>query len=206
MSKKLLAWAIILSASACIAWIAGLIIFIHTTPIKAESLTRNTSTDAVIVLTGGTKRISTALDILYNNKAQKLFISGVGKGVDVATLLILSGRLPDNIATYIKHIELGYNATNTQENALEIAQWIKTRDINSAYIVTANYHIHRTLLEIRHLLPDLNIIPYPVFVEQVPVERWWQHPGTFLLLASEYNKYMVRRANMIFSTDTQYYL
>ena len=40
-------------------------------------------------------------------------------------------------------------------------------------------------------MPEIRILPYPVFPEQVRREGWWRWPGTTSLLIREYNKYLV---------------
>ena len=58
--------------------------------VKNIPLTPTTNvemTDALVVLTGGTKRLETGLKLLSESRAKKLFISGVYKGVDVRRLL-----------------------------------------------------------------------------------------------------------------------
>ncbi len=55
-------------------------------------------------------------------------------------------------------------------------------------LVTAAYHMPRSLLEFRYAMPNVLIIPHPVFPSHVKQDRWWAYPGTAMLLMSEYNK------------------
>jgi hypothetical protein len=50
--------------------------------------------------------------------------------------------------------------------------------------------MRRSLLEFRLAMPDLVIIPHPVFPENVKQSQWWLWPGTAHLIASEYTKYL----------------
>jgi uncharacterized SAM-binding protein YcdF (DUF218 family) len=61
---------------------------------------------------------------------------------------------------------------------------------HSLRLVTANYHMPRSLLLFHANLPDINIIPHPVSPESVHLSEWWKHPGTVDLLAMEYDKYL----------------
>jgi uncharacterized SAM-binding protein YcdF (DUF218 family) len=61
----------------------------------------------------------------------------------------------------------------------------------SLRLVTANYHIPRSLLLFHAAMPDTEIIPHPVTPDSVKLYEWWKHPGTIMLLATEYNKFLV---------------
>src|SRR3546814_5555387 len=52
------------------------------------------STDAIVVLTGGSDRLAVALDLLSADKGRKLFVSGVYRGVGVRQLLHLPATPP----------------------------------------------------------------------------------------------------------------
>lgn len=170
-------------------WAGGFLWFLSNIPkTLAEP---DTATDAIIVLTGGSQRLDEAIWLLHQQKAKTLFISGVGKGADVTNMLILLGSLPDDIATYVPHIELGYEAENTQGNAIEVANWVTKNNIHSVRLVTANYHIPRSLLELKAQLPDIKIIPHPVFPDHVKLHDWWEYDGTRQLLLLEYHKYLL---------------
>ena len=179
-------------------WFAGLLMFVQLIPKKPD--TTHSACDAIVVPTGGTERIHKALALLNQNPAGMVFISGIGKGVDLSTTLVLSGELPDNIPALIDHIELGYEAANTQENATEIAQWASKKQLTSLCLVTSNYHTPRTLLELHSQLPDVTIIPHPVFPGHVRLNAWWQHTGTLGLVLREYHKYTASRIRIFLYT------
>lgn len=116
-------------------------------------------TDAIIVLTGGTNRVTRALDLLSDGKAEHLFISGVNKGVKLQELIKLWGYkkpLPDCC------IILGYEAESTLGNAIEARKWVNENHIKTVRLITATYHMPRSMLEFRHALPDIAIIKHPV--------------------------------------------
>lgn len=177
-------------------WFSGLQAFVNLIPKQIDDHT--TDCDAIVVLTGGTGRVHEALALLNAKKASTLFISGIGKGANLNTTLILSGNLPDNILDLIGQIQLGFEAENTRENAKEIAQWVKQNNIRSIRLVTSNYHTPRSLLEVTSELPDIKIIPHPVFPNHVRLNEWWQHKGTLSLVLREYHKYIVSRIRIFF--------
>lgn len=138
-------------------------------------------TDAIIVLTGGDKRVNTGLDLLTADKAQFLFISGVNQKVKPQELVAL---WKGDHAKVLPRITLGYAAESTAQNAIESQQWIRDNHIKSVRLVTANYHMTRSLLMFQSAMPELLIYQHPVMPDDfVPWEKqFW--PLTF----QEYNK------------------
>lgn len=144
-------------------------------------------TDAIVVLTGGSERLAEGLRLLSEGRAKKLFVSGVYRGVEVEELLRLSRDAPENIACCIV---LGYEADDTRGNARETAVWMAKEDFTSLRLVTSAYHMPRSLLELRRLMPSIEIVPHPVFAEHVRQDDWWNWPGSTNLLLQEYFKYI----------------
>jgi len=169
-------------------WTGGLIWFAAQLPRSTPR--QVTTTDAIIVLTGGTGRLETGLQLLAETRARNLFVSGVARGVDVAALLRIARRSPDDLACCIS---VGYHANDTAGNARETAQWMRKRGFNSLHLVTANYHMPRSLLEFRRAMATIRIVAHPVFPQQFKIESWWRFPGTATLLSSEFNKYLIAR-------------
>lgn len=138
-------------------------------------------TDAIIVLTGGDKRVNTGLDLLAADKAKFLFISGVNQKVKPQDLVALWHGDREKV---LPRITLGYAADSTAQNAIESQQWIRDNNIKSVRLVTANYHMTRSLLMFHNAMPELEIYKHPVMPDDfVPwKEQFW--PLTF----QEYNK------------------
>jgi uncharacterized SAM-binding protein YcdF (DUF218 family) len=67
---------------------------------------------------------------------------------------------------------------------------------SSMLLVTANYHLPRSLLELRSAMPDATIDAWPVFPPKVQVAQWWRWPGTAKLLAGEYTKFLAAKLRM----------
>jgi len=143
-------------------------------------------TDAIVVLTGGSRRLDVGLTLLAENAAERLFISGVYRGIDVNQLLTMFRDNPDGLAS---RVEIG-NATDTSENAMETADWARANNIQSIRLVTAAYHMPRSMLEFSYWMPGVTLTPHPVFPDHVK-EDWWLWPGTTWLVVKEYNKYLV---------------
>ena len=178
--KKLLLGGFIL---AILAWSIGFCAFAH--QIYAYPQDDKSKTEAIIVLTGGKNR-TTEAGKLYNRKlGDKLFISGVNKQVSLGQI---EKRNEIKLKSKSK-VELGQKARDTIGNAEESVEWINQNHIKSVRLVTSNYHIPRSLLEFKSRLPDLEIIAYPVYSENVQ-QQWWKSWGSFALFANEYNKFL----------------
>lgn len=147
----------------------------------------------VVVLTGGGSRIDAGIAIMNQGLADVLFISGVGKGVTLQQLLAISGFNIEQTAKISENkdsIILGKEAINTRENAEEVYNWIKKHRVESIYLVTANYHMPRALLEFHSLMPELKIIPYPAFPENFKADRWDKDSKSAWFILLEYTKYL----------------
>lgn len=170
-------------------WSAGLIWFVGQIPRAVSDL--ESRTDAIVVLTGGSLRLETGFRLLSQDMAEKLFVSGVEKGVPFDDLLAVSALTPEDLECCVT---LGYMADDTGSNAVESAAWIRSNQLRSIRLVTAGYHMPRSLLEFRRILPGLEIVPHPVFPDRVMIEDWWRRPGTASLIIAEFNKYLLSAA------------
>ena len=143
-------------------------------------------TDAIVVLTGGRLRLQSGMDLLRDGKGRKLFVSGVNQQVKLDELLRVSG----NADWASCCTALGHDADNTLGNARETAQWMRQQGFSSLRLVTAWYHMPRSLLELDRAMPGTKIVAHPVFPEEAEQKHWWRSRSTVLLLASEYGKYL----------------
>ena len=181
-----------IAAFAFLVWSAGLYVF--ATLIPDSRVPPDEKTDAIVVLTGGAGRIGEGLSLLAAGNARKLFVSGVYRGVDVQALLKLAQRAPGDLECCIS---LGYAADSTRGNAAETAEWIAREGFRSIRLVTASYHMPRSLLEFRHALPgDVRIVPHPVFPAGFYPDNWWRWRGSARLAISEYHKYILARIEL----------
>jgi len=137
-----------------------------------------------IVLTGGTNRISKGLYLLVDKKIEYLLVSGVHKNVNIKDIMKLWGKEMDTPPCCIT---LGREAENTIGNALEAKKWLEINNLSEVYLITANYHMPRALLEFNHHIPDVKNIPYPIQPENFDVRQpvFWR--TDFI----EYNKLLV---------------
>lgn len=171
-------------------WLVGFFLFVdHLSHLREPPITKNLAyTDAIVVPTGGSERVTIGIELLESGRGQKLFISGVHKGLTIDTLL---GSQPVSADLKSCCIVLGYKAGSTIGNADETKQWIQQQGYHSIRLVTANYHMPRSLLLFRAVMPDIVIIPHPIEPDSVRMAQWWQHPGTIELLVTEYSKFLL---------------
>ena len=186
--RRAVAAATVVGGSLSGLWLAGLVWFASIIP--SGPVDDPAATDAIVVLTGGGGRLSAGLDLLAGGRAKRLFVSGVYRGVDVARLLEVAQRAPADLACCV---EIGYAADDTAGNAAETAAWARRNGVTSLRVVTASYHMPRSLVEFRRALPGVALVPHPVFSESFKRTEWWAWPGTFALVVSEYNKYLWSR-------------
>ena len=174
---------IMLTGVTALVWSCGFIVYAGT--ITAMMEPKNPpKADAIIVLTGGTNRITKGFDLLAQGKASHLLISGVHKDVKLDQLLKLWGyeeRLPECCIT------LGREAGNTIGNAQEAQNWVNEVAARSVFLVTSTYHMPRAQLEFHSALPTVKIIEYSVIPENFsPRNReFWR------LSFIEYHKYII---------------
>lgn len=186
-NKIILACLSLIVLLAIIGWFAGLFVFVQNlspTPM-AEPLQK---LDAIVTLTGGSNRLDTGFNLIERNLGKKLFISGVYHKTEVKQLLKRWKAEPQSNLDCC--VVLGFEADNTAENAVETVAWLHKEGFHSFYLVTANYHMKRALLEFNRLAPDLDITPFPVVPDHFVTNGWWRDHITCTLILREYIKYI----------------
>lgn len=164
-------------------WAVGFVVFTH--KIYYAKNVEDLRADAIVVLTGGKNRLSSAVKLLNSQKAEKMLVSGVFKDTSLKEL-----QNRDDVEFFNpEKVALDKKSTNTVENAIETAQWIEKYDIKSIFLVTSNYHMPRSMIEFHYYNPKLEIIPYPVYSDKVS-KQWWKSWNSFKLLVGEYNKFL----------------
>ncbi|WP_207479904.1 YdcF family protein [Arenibaculum pallidiluteum] len=167
------------------AWGMGMLWFVASLPREAPQ--PHEATDAIVVLTGGSERLAAGVDLLARGLGRRLFVSGVHRGVELDDLL-KAAALPEDSTECC--IVLGHAAGDTIGNAEETAAWMRREGLGSLRLVTANYHMRRSMLEFRRALPEAHIVPHPIAPASVRLDEWWRRPGTLRLLAAEYTKFL----------------
>ena len=180
-----------------IGWCIGLTLFVR--GLQDAPVTDTVHADAIVVLTGGNGRVERGLSLLAEGTAPLLFISGVGEKVSLAEILQehATPSVRQAIALKGNAVMLGRTASTTRTNAQEVALFARARSAYRLRIVTAHYHMPRSLLEIHHALPEATLIADPVFPDGFKRDEWWKHQNTRRLMLVEYHKYIAALLRML---------
>ncbi|MCV0394386.1 MAG: YdcF family protein [Rhizobiaceae bacterium] len=143
--------------------------------------------DAIIVLTGGNFRLNAAVDLLRSGKGERLLISGVNPIATRGDLLSASGG---DAEVFECCVDVDHAALDTIGNAEESAKWVRRNGYHSVILVTNNYHMPRSLLEMRRLLTEAELQPYPVVNTRIDNGEWMTRPQVLRVLFVEYMKYL----------------
>ncbi len=175
-------------------YLLGFIYFALTLEYEPEYT--NEKTDAIIVLTGETRRITDSIEELSHGNSPKLFISGVylqaplSKVIDkTISNLQKSGKLNSSPDSLKSKISTG-KAENTIENALESAIWAKKNNVETIRLITSFYHMPRAKLLFEKYLPKATIIYHPISFSESRVTTFL-NTHILGLIFSEYNKYLL---------------
>jgi uncharacterized SAM-binding protein YcdF (DUF218 family) len=153
--------------------------------------------DAIIVLTGGQFRLDAAIDLLKAGKGKRLLISGVNPVARDSELKAVMGT-DDRL--FACCIDVDRAALDTIGNAAESAKWVREHAYGSVILVTNNYHMPRSLLEMGRLLGGTELRPYPVVNSRLDDGSWLTKPDALRVLFTEYTKYLTAVARGPFVT------
>ncbi|MGB3813737.1 MAG: YdcF family protein [Shinella sp.] len=169
---------------AVVASVAGFLQFAET--VAALDAPREPKADAIVVLTGGYQRIDRAIGLLKNGAGERLLISGVNPTTSGNQIRKLT---QSSSALFECCVDMGYEAVDTIGNANETARWISDHQFRRVLVVTNNYHMPRSLLELKASDTRTEFIAYPVVNSDLKNGNWLRQPGVVKAMLSEYLKY-----------------
>ena len=176
-----------LIAAIVLMWLVGLFVFAG----RVQDFTPANEpdrADAIVALTGpSAERVNAAIRLLELDKGERLLISGVNREVRRQELRALT---PGSSKLFNCCVDLGFEAENTVGNASEIAAWARRHDYQRLIVVTSDYHMPRSLLEVRSALPGVVMVPYAVGTPTLDRPDWWQHEQSARRMTLEYMKYL----------------
>ena len=129
-----------------LVWALGFIWFAVALPRPAGE----ERTDAIVVPTGSGGRIERGIALLRAGAADKMLVTGVDTDVRPGEFMAEYGvdqPLMDCCIT------LGFSALDTRGNAREAADWMAENGYGSLRLVTADWHMRRTAVELKSRLP-----------------------------------------------------
>lgn len=162
-----------------LVWLGGYMWYVQ--KLSQNQIDLEQKTDAIVVLTGGTNRLSVAGDLLKTKVAEKLYVSGVDEKVTRTELIVLLG-VDQELADCC--IESGKRAADTVGNAIETLEWVIKNDIQSIRVVTSLEHMPRAMLEFNRFMPGIEFIEHPV-------GAWRPENINYFNLSQEYSKYII---------------
>ncbi|NVN98269.1 MAG: YdcF family protein [Geobacteraceae bacterium] len=155
---------------------------------------RDINPDAVVVLAGGKGRIEEGVKLYREGRGNTLFLIGVDPSVKKADLYKEVKGLRSSEQVILENV-----SRNTLENAIFARELIVKNGVRSMILITSRYHMKRSLLIFRNILPkDIAIYPHPV-IGKSSMESLWSHGGSMRLLFSEFYKYCLYRTVFLFS-------
>jgi uncharacterized SAM-binding protein YcdF (DUF218 family) len=182
-----------LATGAIALWLGGFGWFVAALPSSDQPLEPVRPTDAIVVLTGGERRLPEGMRLLAAGKAKQLLVTGVNERVGLDQVLSLADDAPPELSCCIT---LGYRALSTAGNAEEASHWMEENGFRTLRLVTAYYHMARSLLEFRERMPDVTIIAHPVFPDPAGAGEAGGLRRTLMVLFVEYNKLLVAYARI----------
>lgn len=172
----------------CCALFIGHFIYFFLFVEEVDSLKYGTNlegkSDVIVVLTGGSGRISAGLELLRNKRANHLFVSGVNKDSDKTS--IFNDSLTEKEK---KAISIEKSSLSTYGNALETKGFLKAIKGKKIILLTSDYHMKRALFTFKKVLPEnIEINTYVVKSENVDASNIFDFT-TLRVLTSECIKY-----------------
>lgn len=165
------------ASALLILWALGFLWFAVALPQPSPDV----RTDAVIVPTGAAGRIERGLQILRQDKARTMLVTGVDREVKPREFAAQFG-VPD--AQMDCCVTLGFAAVDTRGNAAETAQWVRDNQVRSLRLVTTDWHMRRAAGELLRALPD----------DVTVVEDAVRSEPSFRILFLEYHKLLASSA------------
>lgn len=146
---------------------------------------------AIVALTGGSlERLSTGVELLEQQRGDRLLISGVNRIVTDNELFTLLHVDPALAACCV---DLGRAAEDTLGNAAETAAWARAHNFRKIILVTDDYHMPRSEMELSLAMPEAEIYPYPVRTRFTDPRIWRSDVAAATRIGAEYVKYLTMR-------------
>lgn len=184
VARRLSRGVVLLLVAVGIVLAGGFLGFVQT--LKSYKVDARASADGIVVLTGGSQRIADAAALLAEGRARRMLITGVN---EATTREEIASNHPV-VAGEHCCVDLDYRAMNTVGNAIETRRWVETNNFRSLIVVTSTYHMPRTLLELKNVLPDVALTPYPVSAPHANGDHWLTDSDAMRFLLWEYVKYV----------------
>jgi len=184
-----------------LVWAGGFALFVSKVPREGNeiaSLQLENSDPAetgIVALTGGgLSRIRAAVSLMETGNGAKVLITGTHPDTKEEEL---AAYIENSAALFDCCIELGQRALTTRGNAIETRDWVDENGFERIIVVTTDYHMPRAIAEIRHTMPQTQVIAWPVASPIAPAKGWIESGEAWQVLVTEYNKFLLVRASQV---------
>src|SRR5262245_17217349 len=187
------AWKrVMIAATGTALWVFALGFVLFATLAMRDPGRQSPRADGIVVLTGGQTRIVEGARLLEEGRGSRLLISGVNPQIRRESVQRLSG-LDDAMFNCCVDID---HAVDTIGNATETRRWAEAQHYTTLIIVTASYHMPRSLAELSRAMPGIKLIPHPVVPKDLRRHVWWLDATATRILVSEYLKFLPAAARL----------
>ncbi|MEM8539702.1 MAG: YdcF family protein [Pseudomonadota bacterium] len=168
-------------------FLGGFAYFLSEVERFQETTPDSVSGDGIVVLTGGFARLAPAVELLKMERGARLLISGVNPQNSDGSL---KNALNVDDELYDCCVDLDQDAMDTIGNAVGIAHWAASKNYSKIIVVTNDYHMPRSVLEIKRQMSSVEIVPYVVRNQPQANETFSTKLDRYRVLSSEYLKFI----------------
>lgn len=148
-----------------------------------------TKADAIVVISGDEgQRLTSALELYRDGWADLLIFSGAARDPGSPSNAETMRRQAEKNGVDPNDILIEEGSRNTRENAQNVTELLRERDLDSIILVTSPYHQRRAHLEFTWADDDVTIINYSAKDEDWRRSQWWISPRGWYLTVSESTK------------------
>ena len=160
----------------------------------------NENKKAIVVLTGGPRRLEEGFQLLERKLGSALFISGVNPIVtekDLKKILNTNNSNKKNIL-FDCCVYYEKKSKNTQSNSIEANKWLTENDYNEIFLVTSTSHMPRSIYEFKKNAPKIIIYPWNI------TEKEKTTFNNLKKITIEYLKFNFIRLQYLFRSNNSY--
>ena len=160
----------------------------------------NENKKAIVVLTGGPRRLEEGFKLLERKMGSALFISGVNPIVtkkDLKKILNTNNSNKKNIL-FDCCVYYEKKSKDTQTNSIEVNQWLNKNDYNEIILVTSSYHMPRSIYEFKKNAPKITIYPWNIIQKEEGALK------NIRKLTLEYLKFNLIRLQYLYKSNKSY--
>lgn len=160
----------------------------------------NENKKAIVVLTGGPRRLEEGFQLLERKLGSALFISGVNPIVtkkDLKKILNTNNSNKKNIL-FDCCVYYEKKSKNTQSNSIEANKWLTENDYNEIFLVTSTSHMPRSIYEFKKNAPKIIIYPWNI------AEKEKTTFNNLKKITIEYLKFNFIRLQYLFRSNNSY--